>query len=197
MGSSAGPGAWAPSISRGPPVWGTSRGLTLIELMITLAILGVLAGVGTPYLLAALPTYRVNAAARQVLADLRLARTLSVERGLETYIVFDVGARAYSVFLDADESQDLTPADQRVKIVRLSDLFEGIEFGSVSGDTVSFGGGTPNLALFRPLGTSNGGSVYLRSLSAAGGRDRDRRVAVISTTGRVQAQRPKGAVDWE
>ncbi len=49
-------------------------GLTLTEVMVTLAIIGLLASVGLPTYAAHLPRYRLHAAARQVLSDLLLAR---------------------------------------------------------------------------------------------------------------------------
>ncbi|MBE0618613.1 MAG: prepilin-type N-terminal cleavage/methylation domain-containing protein, partial [Proteobacteria bacterium] len=68
----------------------SDRGFTLVELMITVALIGALAGLGVPYLLASLPNIRVNAAVRQIVGDFRLAKTLAVERGVDCFLVFDV-----------------------------------------------------------------------------------------------------------
>lgn len=171
------------------------RGFTLVELMIALAVLGVLATVGVPYLLSALPAQRVNAAARHMLADFRLARALAVERGAECLAVFDAAAARYTLLLDTDGVPGVSGGDEVVKTVRLGDEYSGIEFGnSQTANPVTFAADT---ALFRPRGTSNGGSVFLRPSRDAGGRrDRERRITVMATTGRARAFHWNGT-DWE
>ncbi|GAB4280455.1 MAG: hypothetical protein Kow0092_36080 [Deferrisomatales bacterium] len=163
------------------------RGLTLVELMVALAVLGILAGVAVPYLLGNLPTYRVNGAARQVLGDLRLARTLAVEHGIQAFVAFDVAQRRYTVGLDTDEDESWDPArDETVKTVDLRELYPGIEFGSQGGDTVTFT--SPDaVARFTADGTSQGGSVFLRPEGDTSG-ERDRAVVVSATTGRVRIE---------
>ncbi|MEW6490063.1 MAG: GspH/FimT family pseudopilin [Thermodesulfobacteriota bacterium] len=174
---------------------GSRRAFTLVELLIALALVGILAGVGTPYVLVNLPTYRVNAAVRQVVGDLRLARTLAVERGVHAFLVFDQAGVAYTLVLDTDATPGVSPGDDVVKTVALGERYRGVAFGSaLTGDPVSFGG---DQALFKPRGTSNGGTVFLRPGQDAGVReDRERKVTVVSTTGRARAFRRSGA-GWE
>lgn len=54
------------------------RGLTVPELMVAVAIIAIVAGVAMPALHNILQAQRVNAAARQVAADVRRARALAV-----------------------------------------------------------------------------------------------------------------------
>ncbi|MDW7711408.1 MAG: GspH/FimT family pseudopilin [Deferrisomatales bacterium] len=171
------------------------RGLTLVELVVALALVGVLAAVGTPYLLANLPALRVNAAVRHVIGDLRLARSLAVERGVDCLLVFDVPAVKYTVILDTDDVPGVSDGDEVLKEVDLGRRYRGVAFGSATAaDPITFGG---DQALFKPRGTSNGGSVHLRPGQDAGVRqDRERRVTVLSTTGRVRAFRRSGS-QWE
>lgn len=66
------------------------RGLTALEILITLAILAVLTLIATPSLLSAYQRYRLHQAAWQVAGDLRLARQKAVttQRSYRlTYIV--------------------------------------------------------------------------------------------------------------
>jgi len=168
-----------------------------VEMMITVAVIGILAGISVPYLLASLPNIRVNGAVRQVVADFRLAKTLAVERGVDCFLVFDAAGGAYTVRLDTDGTAGPSVGDETVKTVTLPGLFPGIEFaGSHAADPVDFGGDT---ALFKPRGTSNGGTVYLSPARDAGVRDdRDRKVTILSTTGRAKAYRWNPAsLDWE
>lgn len=171
------------------------RAFTLLEMIVALAIVGVLIGVGTPYLLANLPSFRVSAASRQILGDFRLARSLAVERGVDSFLIFEATAVAYTLVLDTDTTPGVSPGDEVVKTVALGDRYRGIAFGSaLVADPITFGG---DRALFKPRGTSNGGAVYLRPRQDAGIReDRERRVTVISTTGRARAFRRIGA-NWE
>ena len=172
----------------------TRRGLTLVELMMVVAVLAILAGVATPYLLGNLPTYRVNGATRQVVADLRLARTLAVERGAETYLVFDVPACSYILAVDSDASGSYAAGDEVVKTVALGANYAGVEMWGRDGDPVTFAG---DVATLTPRGTATAGSVYLRPRGDAGVReDRERRVTVVGTTGRARAYRWDGA-GWE
>jgi len=173
------------------------RGFTLVELMITVAVIGILAGISVPYLLASLPNIRVNGAVRQMVSDFRLAKTLAVERGVDCFLVFDAAGSTYTVRLDTDGTAGLSAGDETVKTVALPALFPGIALtGSHAADAVTF---TGDMARFKPRGTSDTGAVYLSPARDAGVRDdRDRRVTVVGQTGRAKASRWNPAIlDWD
>lgn len=183
----------------------SGRGLTLAELLVALAVLAVVTGIGVPYTLGQLPTYRVNGAVRQLLADLRYARALAVERGDHVVIEFHQPARdRYRIGVDRAPADGVV--DEPLKVVDLADLYPGVRFtpygagasrdGAVPGDGVSFEGDTVTLL---PSGRANrSGSAFLcpaRDL-AAGRTDRERRVTVVNTTGRARSFRWAGG-GWE
>lgn len=60
---------------------GTTRGFTLVELMVTLAVLAVLTMVALPSFRDTIRRSRVSAASNALLADLRYARTEAINRG--------------------------------------------------------------------------------------------------------------------
>jgi prepilin-type N-terminal cleavage/methylation domain-containing protein len=181
-----------------------AKGLSLVELLMALAILAVLAGIGTPYLLSSLPALRVNAAVRQLLGDLRLARALSVERGLDVLVCFPAAEpNRYRLAFDsypAPPANDhrLTAEDEPIKTIDVPALCRGIGLSTSDPDGppdgVSFPG---DVALFTPDGRASTGAVYLQPLSDYGVRhDRDRKVTVLGATGRAKAYAWRGN-RWE
>ncbi|MBI5016682.1 MAG: GspH/FimT family protein [Deltaproteobacteria bacterium] len=179
-------------------------GVTLVELAAVLAVVGVLAAVAVPYLLGTLPAFRVNAAARQLVGDFRLARTLAVDRNTDVLIQFHAPtANDYTLALDTypppGGDHHITAEDEPVKVVRVAALYEGIEFtpspgGGPPADGVTF---TNDLANFNPDGHGVSGTVYVRPAADAGRtRSRERRVTVDGSTGRARIQRWTGS-EWE
>ena len=73
------------------------NGFTLVELMVSLALIGILAGIAFPNILAYLPTFRLHSAARQVMTDLNYARGRSASLNLEYRVKFDTNTETYEV----------------------------------------------------------------------------------------------------
>ncbi len=69
-----------------------SRGFTLLELMVTLAVAGLLAGVAVWQINATLPGYRVGHAARRFLADVRMASSIAARTNEPVHLVIDPAA---------------------------------------------------------------------------------------------------------
>ncbi|MBA2078003.1 GspH/FimT family pseudopilin [Rhodanobacter sp. PCA2] len=63
------------------PTTQPTRGYTLVELMVTLAVLAILAMIAVPSFRDTIRRNRVNAASNALLADLRYARTEAINRG--------------------------------------------------------------------------------------------------------------------
>ncbi len=70
----------------------TPRGLTLIELMIAIAVLGILATLAAPTLADRLARQRLASAAETLAMDLAEARVEAVESGRPLHVVFERGA---------------------------------------------------------------------------------------------------------
>lgn len=68
---------------------------TLLELLIALALAGVLIGIAVPALNRPRETWRLQAAARQVVMDLKLARARAIASGTSQRLRFAVPGAAY------------------------------------------------------------------------------------------------------
>lgn len=73
-----------------------NRGFTLTELMVVVAIAGVMASIAIPSYISYLPHLRLNAATRDLISDLRLARQLAVSKNA-TYTVNFVNQAQYQI----------------------------------------------------------------------------------------------------
>jgi type IV fimbrial biogenesis protein FimT len=115
-------GAPAHQRQRGIRVGSGSRGLTLIELVISLAVLAVLASLAVPSFAQQLHRQRLKAAAENLATDLAEARFEAARRGLPLHVSFVPGA-AWCYAVATAPGCDCTTAQQcQLKTVRASDL---------------------------------------------------------------------------
>jgi prepilin-type N-terminal cleavage/methylation domain-containing protein len=163
-----------------------TEGLTLIELVVVMVILGLMVLISIPNIGRWLPRYRLRSAVRDVASGMQLARLGAIKDNREWAIQYDVNAQTYTVLSDegpdgawgtADDvgyKGDASPWTQSTR--RLAD-YRNVSFGdngygswfdgSDVGDGVTF---MNNRVEFNPDGTAgpdlfNGivGSAYLRN----------------------------------
>ncbi|MCI5194710.1 MAG: prepilin-type N-terminal cleavage/methylation domain-containing protein [Candidatus Electrothrix sp. AW5] len=78
-----------------------SNGFSFVELMVVIAIIGLLSAIGLPSLLRSLPEKRLKNAARSLYADLQKAKLLAVKENKNVTVTFDTATKQYS-FIDDD-----------------------------------------------------------------------------------------------
>jgi general secretion pathway protein H len=139
-----------------------ARGVTLLELLIVLAIMGLGAALVVPMLGSGVSNTELRSAARQLASGLRLARSEAVAQRRETFLVLDVAGRRFKVDRDIQEHA-LNKGIELKLFTAQKDLVDD-KVGSIR---------------FYPDGGSNGGRITVAS------GERKYEVDVDWLTGRV------------
>lgn len=80
----------------------STKGFSLVELLVALTILGILVAISVPGILGQMPRYRLNGATRQIMTDLMWARMQAVSQNNQ-FRVFFLDNHRYTI-LDDDDS---------------------------------------------------------------------------------------------
>lgn len=178
----------------------SSKGFSLVELIVVLALLACLLTLGVPPLLQTTTDLRLRMAAGELVGVLRTAKAYAIRHDANVAVKFRTekdGSVTFTLYRDADGDGVLTKdinagVDPAVTpAIRLSQLGRRLGFGfppgppppdpsspqqTLSGtDPIRFN--QSDLASFSPLGTSTPGSLYLT--------DGGRRLAVVRVTNRT------------
>ncbi|NLD36606.1 MAG: prepilin-type N-terminal cleavage/methylation domain-containing protein [Desulfatiglans sp.] len=141
------------------------KGFSLLELLFVLCIAGILATVATPVFSTWIPDYRLRAIAKELYADMHLAKMRSIKENDKYKIVFNTEANNSYSFIRADGVIEKTvffnPA--------ASDSIVAFGYGKAIKDATKTGGSPPadgvsyagNAVTFNPRGTGTSGYVYL------------------------------------
>jgi general secretion pathway protein H len=139
-----------------------SRGLTLLEILIVIALMAILAAFVIPMFGGPVSTSELRSSARQLAAGLRVARSEAVSQRRETFLVIDVAGRRFKV--DREAREHTLPKRVELKLFTAQNDLVSDSVGSIR---------------FFPDGGSNGGRITV----ASGERKFD--VDVDWLTGRV------------
>ncbi|MCF7976651.1 MAG: GspH/FimT family pseudopilin [Chromatiaceae bacterium] len=114
-----------------PPYSIPVRGYSLLETIVTIAVLGVLVTLAAPTFTALIAKNRVLAAAETILSDLRWARSEAIKRNVKVRVVFDPGNPwSYRVYADPGSANTLIKT------------FNGTTFPGSTLTSASFGSGS-------------------------------------------------------
>lgn len=155
------------------------RGFTLIEVVVTITIIGILAGIAVPNLNRFLESNRLTTLANDLIADISLARSEAIKTGAQTALCAvsgsdcgtstNWGSSGWRVFQDADNSGTWTVNDT---IIRSHDP-------APTNNSVT---APSNFLVFSRLGTTTAEQV----LTVCNSRIKENRTLTINILGRVK-----------
>jgi prepilin-type N-terminal cleavage/methylation domain-containing protein len=146
------------------------KGVTLIELIVVIVIIGIGAVLLAPNIGAWLPNYRLRSATRDIVSTMRTAQMRAVSTNLTYQVSFTLPASYVLKHQNTTEGANQT-------------LPTGISISAIN-----FAG---NNAVFNPNSTSSSGSITLQNT-----RGTVRRLTVTPSTGRVTIQRVDELGNW-
>lgn len=103
------------------PSRSVQAGFTLVELMVTISILGILAALAAPSFSDSIKRYRVNAIKDDLIASMQIARSEAIRRGLPVFLIRTTNCGAtlttsewtcgWSVVVDTDSNGTASAAE--------------------------------------------------------------------------------------
>lgn len=140
---------------------GNHRGFTLTELMIVVALMAILAAIAVPSIIAQMPKYRLNGAAREVLGDLVAARMQAVSQNNE-FKVFFLDDHRYMI-LDDDDNDGASDTGEATQTVDIQTDYYDVTFNSNNDPIFQANGTASNLATITLSNTSGSHSITISS----------------------------------
>jgi len=158
-----------------------NTGFTLAELMITIAIIGIISAIAIPNMIGWVPKYRLQNAASDLRGELQATRFRAIKENREFAIFFDTANNRYQV-VDSGPNRNYDGLvggtdDLAIKTVNLSQYYSGVGYGNGNATIDATVAGNPfpggfdfvsyasNAVVFLPTGLIQGmGYVYLTNI---------------------------------
>ncbi|MCW5206951.1 GspH/FimT family pseudopilin [Desulfobulbus sp. F5] len=100
-------------------------GFSFMELMVVIALIGVLSAIALPSLLGNLPEKRLKNAARNLYADMQRARLQAVKENKKISVRFDTSTDGDFYYFDIDDSTNFTIGEFRRNLYEYGDVRYG------------------------------------------------------------------------
>lgn len=148
------------------------KGVTLIELMIVVAIIGIVAGIAVFSSRGMLEIYKLKGAARQVYSDMQLARLRAIKEGVNCALEY--AGNTYAIKFPGTDASFGTSDDVVIKSVDLAADYRGVSISS-----------GPSRNIFHPKGTAAPLTGFTVTLTNG---IRTRQISVNPSTGNIRIQ---------
>jgi prepilin-type N-terminal cleavage/methylation domain-containing protein len=163
-------------------------GVTLVELLVVVAILGILGGITGLFLLKYLPEYNLRSATSAITQNARMTQSNALKGIRPWYIQFTTATQSYSVFDSGPDGTVGTGDDIAVKRIELQRYGGGVQFDSgPSGEAVLTG-----LSASRAIFTPDGNIVSSGAIRLANSRNTTYRIN-FARAGTVRSFKWEGA----
>ena len=136
-------------------------GFSFAELMVVIAIIGILSATALPSLLGNLPEKRLKNAARNLYSDMQRARLQAVKENNQVKVTFDTGAKTYSYPV----KQNGAATERTRNLIEYGDVqfgCPGVKYWNDKANDVPVSGVTGNVTFSR-TGTANSSIIFLGS----------------------------------
>ncbi len=156
-----------------------SKGFSMLELMVTIAIVAIVSAIAIPSFIKWLPDYRLRGAATDLFSNMQWARMYAIKQNKSCAVFFSVANNQYYIGTDSGVTGDWTQVvvTNPPKLVQLGSYNSGVQFGKGNatapvgggsfGNMVSYlytsptTGATATILVFDSRGLANAGWVYL------------------------------------
>ena len=113
----------------------TNKGLTIVELMITIAILGVLTALFIPFI-GNPGKRRLNGAAKQVAWELMAVKMQAISHNNDVRITFAANNHEYTIWDDTNNDDVVDAGEAKTTDIRTN--YHGVTFSATPTDSVTF-----------------------------------------------------------
>ncbi len=149
------------------------RGVTLLEIVIVTAIIGIAAELVAHNFISQAPKYRLQRAARQVALDIMEARAHAINRNVSVKVGFQNGSDEYSIWHDSNNNNYKDDGEEKTE--NIAESYPGIKLEA-----------TENEITFSPRGFADD-RITVTVSAASGSHAKDKEIGVtLAGTVRVK-----------
>jgi type IV fimbrial biogenesis protein FimT len=135
-----------------------NSGFTLMELMVTIAVIAILASLAVPNIIGWLPNYRLRSGAEDIQSTLQLARITAIKRNATATVSFDIANETYRASV---EGQTFRSGKMPAEIDISSATFGGGTFVQFDSQGIAINNTDGSANLINNLGRTKTITVYI------------------------------------